>query len=69
MPATLVHTKVDYDTDGTLMAAMSEADAQRARELIPNVVFHKPDTGHGFHDEDPTTYIRLVDELRVRAGL
>lgn len=69
VPATLVHTKVAYDTDGTLMAAMSDADAQRARGLIPDVVFHKADTSHGFHDEDPKTYIQLVDDLRARAGL
>ncbi|WP_432558166.1 alpha/beta fold hydrolase [Granulicoccus sp. GXG6511] len=69
VPATLVHTKVAYDTDGTLMAAMGEADAQRARDLIPEVIFHKVETGHGFHDEDPEAYVRFVDELRARTGL
>lgn len=66
VPATLVHTKVAYDQDGILMAAMGEEEAARARSLIPDVTFVKVETGHGFHFEDPRRFIRLIDELAAR---
>lgn len=61
-PTTLVHTKVDHDTDGVLMAAMGHEEAARARELISNVKFVKVETGHGFHYEDPKLFIQLLRE-------
>lgn len=66
VPSTLVHTRVSYDEDGILMAAMGEEEAARARALIRGVEFVKTDTGHGFHVEDPAHFIRLVDGLAAR---
>lgn len=63
-PTTLVHTKVAYDTDGVLMAAMGHEEAARARELIRGSRFVKVETGHGFHYEDPKLFVQLVRDLR-----
>lgn len=67
VPATLVHTKVRYDTDGVLMAAMGEEEAARARSLIRDVEFVKTDTGHNFHGEDPERFVELIRDLDRRS--
>lgn len=66
-PTILVHTKVAYDKDGTLMAAMGEEEAARARGLIRQVEFVKVETGHGFHGEDSDHYLQLVESLAKHA--
>lgn len=68
VPTTLVHTKVQVGKDGILRGAMSEEEADRAFALLRDGRFHRSDTGHGFHDEAPADYVRLVDELATRAG-
>lgn len=68
VPTTLVHTRVAYDDEGILMAAMGEEEAARTRELIPGVIFEKVETGHEFHEEDRAGFIRMLDELAERVG-
>ncbi|WP_052462142.1 alpha/beta fold hydrolase [Nigerium massiliense] len=62
-PAALIHTKVAYDTDGVLMAAMGDEEASRARSLIRGVEFEKAETGHGFHMEDPRRFVEIARRL------
>lgn len=68
VPTTLVHTKVEVGPDGILRGAMSNEEADRAFSLLTNGEFYRSETSHGFHDEAPKDYIRLVDELAARAG-
>lgn len=50
-----------YDEDGVLLGAMNVEDARRARSLLHNVeLFHKVDSGHGFHFENPGEFARIV---------
>ncbi|NNG19551.1 hypothetical protein HJ590_08150 [Naumannella sp. ID2617S] len=65
-PAVLIHTRVAYDTDGVLMAAMGDEEAARARSAIPGVEFIKVETGHGFHLADPRHFERILRDLRQR---
>ncbi|MDO5699175.1 MAG: alpha/beta hydrolase [Dermatophilus congolensis] len=67
VPTPLVHTKVEVGPDGILRGAMSNEEADRAFALLQNGTFHRSDTGHGFHDEAPDEYIKLLDDLRLRA--
>lgn len=67
-PSILVHTKVRLTDDGILQAAMSNEEADRASALLPDGEQVRTKTGHGFHDEDPGHYVRLVDRLRKRSG-
>lgn len=60
VPAVLIHTNWTYDDNAILLAAMSGDDAERARSLIAEVEFHKVDSGHGFHFEDPNHFERIV---------
>ena len=60
VPAVLIHTNWTYDDNGILLAAMSGDDAERARALIAEVEFHKVDSGHGFHVEEPDHFNRIV---------
>lgn len=69
VPATLVHTRVVIGEDGILQAAMGDEEAARARDLLPDGVFHKVETGHNYHGEDPRDYAGQVDALRARSGL
>lgn len=70
VPAALIHARWSHDADGVLLAAMSGADAHRARKLLRDVTFHRVDTGHGFHLEDPGHFDRILADLqaRVRPG-
>lgn len=65
-PVTLVHTKVQYDDEGILMAAMGEEEASRARGLLVGVQFVKVETGHEFHQEDPAHFVALLREVAKR---
>lgn len=62
-PTLLIHCNWFHDEDGVLMAAMSGEDAERARELIPDVRFERVDSGHAFHFEHPRRYARLLREF------
>lgn len=64
VPAVLIHTNWQYDENGILLAAMDAEDATRARSLIPDVVFYKVDSGHGFHFEKPREFIGIVLEFK-----
>lgn len=64
MPVVLIHANWSYDEDGILMAAMDEADAQRAVDCIPNVRFVRVDSGHGFHFEKPKQFVQLLADFR-----
>ncbi|MDV3127434.1 alpha/beta hydrolase [Mycobacterium sp. 21AC1] len=66
VPAALIHANWSYDDDGVLLAAMSGEDAERARSLLRDVTFHRVDTGHGFHFEDPRGFNRIIAELSDR---
>ena len=68
VPTTLVHTKVEVGPDGILRGAMSNEEADRAFSLLTNAEFYRSETSHGFHDEAPKDYIRLIDELAARAS-
>lgn len=63
VPAVLIHTNWSYDQDGILLAAMSGEDAKRARSLLEDVRFHKVDTGHNFHFEDPDRFSEIVTDF------
>lgn len=69
VPAVLIHTNWQYDEKGILLAAMDAEEAERARSLIPDVVFYKVDSGHGFHFEKPREFIRIVLGLKARLNL
>lgn len=64
VPSALIHANWSYDENGILLAAMDASDAERARALIPNVTFHKVDSGHGVHFEKPKEFVRIVREFR-----
>lgn len=66
VPAVLIHTNWSFDENGILLAAMSGADAKRARSLIDDVEFVKVDTGHGFHFEDPGQFIEITQDFEAR---
>lgn len=68
VPTVLIHTNVDHDDNGILMAAMDDDDAARARSLIPNAQFHKVDSGHNFHWEKPQEFIDILLQLKGRLG-
>ena len=66
MPVVLIHANWSYDEDGILMAAMDEADAQRAVDCIPNVRFVRVNSGHGFHFEKPKQFVQLLADCLSR---
>lgn len=59
-PNVLIHTNWSYDEDGILMAAMSGDDAQRAHSLLKNNELINVNSGHGFHDEKPDEFIKIM---------
>lgn len=66
VPAVLIHTNWNYDEAGILMAAMDDKDAELARSLIPDVVFVKVDSGHGFHFEKPGDFVHILGDFLER---
>lgn len=64
-PTVFVHTKVSWDGD-LLQAATSDDDARRIVGMLADVEFVKADTGHDFHGEDPSHFVRLVEDLAQR---
>lgn len=65
-PAVLIHTNWSYDSNGILMAAMDNKDAEKARSLIKDVQFFKVDSGHGFHFEKPRDFIQIMLDFKER---
>ena len=66
VPTVLIHTRMDYDQNSILRAAMDDQDAQRAASLLKRVHFVKVNTGHGFHDEKPRDFIQLLLDFKKR---
>lgn len=59
-PSVLIHTSWSYSDDGILLAAMSGDDAQRAHQLIAGNKLVTVKSGHGFHDEKPKEFIKIM---------
>lgn len=66
VPTVLIHTDLDYDDNGILVAAMDSDDARRARSLLQDVLFHQVSAGNTFHFEKPLEYVRIVRDLWTR---
>ncbi|MDP4153313.1 MAG: alpha/beta hydrolase [Bacillota bacterium] len=63
-PSVLIHTSWSYDKNGILLAAMDENDATRAHSLIKNNELIEVKSGHGFHDEKPKDFIKIMKDFR-----
>ncbi|MBV2225584.1 MAG: alpha/beta hydrolase [Sphingobacterium mizutaii] len=67
-PTKLIFTKnskwKQYDENGILMAAMSDEDAIRAAGLIQDCKLITVDSGHGFHDEHPAEFIKIIKSMQ-----
>lgn len=66
LPAILMHTNWQVDSNGILLAAMSGEDAERAHRLINDVEFFKVNSGHGFHFEKPNQFVQIVLDFKPR---
>ncbi|GAA4284400.1 alpha/beta hydrolase [Brevibacterium daeguense] len=60
VPTLLIHCNWQYDDAGLLLAAMTDEDAARALDLIPDCRFARIRSGHSFHFEKPGRFARLV---------
>lgn len=60
VPSILIHTNWRYSEDGVLLAAMDEADAQRAHELIAGNGLITVRSRHDFHYEKPQEFIQVM---------
>ncbi|AOS61987.1 alpha/beta fold hydrolase [Actinoalloteichus hymeniacidonis] len=69
VPSILVHANWRITDAGILEGAMTDDDASRACTALPNCRIERVNTGHGFHGEDPRTFVRLLRELRDSIGL
>lgn len=56
----IIKAKTNYDDEGVLLAAMSDEDARRANELIPNSEITYFDCGHGVHIEKKKEFICTI---------
>lgn len=68
VPSILVHANWRITDARILEGAMTDDDAARACAAVPNCRLERVDTGHGFHDEDPRAFARLIRELRDGIG-
>lgn len=66
VPAALMHANWTHDKDGVLLAAMSGADAARARSLLRDATFHRIDSGHNIHFEKPREFLAVLLALAER---
>ncbi|CAM3710814.1 alpha/beta fold hydrolase [Mycolicibacterium frederiksbergense] len=66
VPVALMHANWHHDKDGVLLAAMSGADAARARSLLRGATFHRVDSGHNIHFEKPREFLAVVAALTQR---
>lgn len=63
VPTVLMHANWQLDQEGTtLLGAMDDDDAARARELIDGVDFRRVDAGHAVHFEKPALFTDIVKE-------
>jgi len=61
VPTVLIHANWRLDEAGTtLLGAMDDRDAARARNLIDGVDFRRVDAGHAVHFEKPRIFIDIV---------
>jgi pimeloyl-ACP methyl ester carboxylesterase len=65
-PTILVHANWRITEEGILEGAMTDEDAARASALLAECRLQRVDTGHGFHFEDPRTFVALVEQLSAR---
>lgn len=63
-PTELLHANWIVDDEGILRGAMDDQDARRARDALPNVRFHRVDSGHGIHLEEPEAFVEIVMAAR-----
>ncbi len=67
-PTTLIFAKnskwPQYDENSILMAAMSDEDANKAENLIPDCKLITVNSGHGFHDEHPAEFIKIIRSMQ-----
>ena len=56
----IIHNNVNYDKDGTLLAAMSKDDAKKAQQLTKNSKLIHIDSGYDSHVEKPKEFIEIV---------
>lgn len=66
VPAALMHANWSHDKGGILLAAMSGADAERARSLLRDATFHRIDSGHNIHFEKPREFRAVLAALTNR---
>jgi pimeloyl-ACP methyl ester carboxylesterase len=62
-PSVLIHTSWSYDENGILLAAMDGNDANRVHSLIKNNELIEVKSGHGFHDEKPKDFIKIMKDF------
>jgi pimeloyl-ACP methyl ester carboxylesterase len=65
-PSTLVHANWRTTDDGILEGAMTDDDAARALDLLPDCIIERVDTGHGFHFEKPADFAALFRQIQER---
>lgn len=66
VPTALMHANWTHDKDGVLLAAMSGADAARARSLLRHATFHRIDSGHSIHFEKRREFVAVLLALTKR---
>lgn len=62
-PTVFMKAKTSINTDGILMAALSEEDVKRVCELIVNCEIVRFDCGHGIHFEKPKEFVKCLLSL------
>jgi len=63
VPTVLMHANWQMDQEGTtLLGAMDDEEAARARKLISGVDFRRVDAGHAVHFEKPALFTDIVTQ-------
>lgn len=62
VPTVLMHADWKLGADGILQGAMDDAEAARARSLIPGVDFRRVHAGHAVHADKPRLFTDIVLE-------
>lgn len=69
VPTVLMHANWQLDPAGTtLLGAMDDDEAHRARALIEDVDFRRVDAGHAVHFDKPRIFTDIVRETAARLG-
>ncbi|MFW9910604.1 MAG: alpha/beta hydrolase [Candidatus Thorarchaeota archaeon] len=67
-PMILLHANWVRHPDYGLSGAMDDDDATMARELAPQLIYKRIDSGHVIHSNNPDLFISLVDEFVSTIG-